>query len=431
MKARLLLAVLFTMFVMGAYASKPDSLTLSKWKIGVATGYHGNVMRFPGLSQEFYYDRDMGSSALILLSAEYTLPKNFSIRPEIGFLNRGGTQYLRNVNEVRKGIYNLKATYFDIRVPVIYNIPLRNSNLQPYIYVAPVAGFVAGGKIKYDESLKSGKENRYNLDLSHSTIASSYFACMVGAGVKYPVTILGINCSVGLELGYEYGFTNTYSRMERHNESIHINHAAGDVAGPRKNSGFEVKASLQVPLTIFQRREKPQREKIVEKIVEKVVEYVPVPQVDNNARKSAAAKPAPEREDRPCYTLEEIQSMLQRGEEVYGKTICAVNDILFDSGKSVIKDGSKAYLRQIADVVIETGLYVEVKGHTDNTGPEDLNLRLSKARALVVMEYLKECGVSPKRISYAYYGEDLPLSTNETEEGRRLNRRVEFELIKR
>lgn len=123
--------------------------------------------------------------------------------------------------------------------------------------------------------------------------------------------------------------------------------------------------------------------------------------------------------------------MLQRGEEVYGKTICAVNDILFDSGKSVIKDGSKAYLRKIADVVIETGLYVEVKGHTDNTGPEDLNLRLSKARALVVMEYLKECGVSSKRISYAYYGEDLPLSTNETEEGRRLNRRVEFELIKR
>lgn len=123
--------------------------------------------------------------------------------------------------------------------------------------------------------------------------------------------------------------------------------------------------------------------------------------------------------------------MLQRGEEVHGKTICAVNDILFDSGKSVIKDGSKAYLRKIADVVIETGLYVEVKGHTDNTGPEDLNLRLSKARALVVMEYLKECGVSSKRISYAYYGEDLPLSTNETEEGRRLNRRVEFELIKR
>ncbi|MBQ5924409.1 MAG: OmpA family protein, partial [Alistipes sp.] len=76
-------------------------------------------------------------------------------------------------------------------------------------------------------------------------------------------------------------------------------------------------------------------------------------------------------------------------------------------------------------------LYVEVKGHTDNTGPEDLNLRLSKARALVVMEYLKECGVSSKRISYAYYGEDLPLSTNETAEGRRLNRRVEFELKKR
>ena len=427
MKARLLLVALFMTFVVGGYAFKPDSLTLSKWKIGIATGYHGNLMRFPGLSKEYYYDRDMGSSALILLSVEYALPENFSIRPEIGFLNRGGTQYLRNVNDVRKGIYNLKATYFDIRVPVIYNIPLRNSNFQPYLYVAPVAGFVAGGEIKYDESLKSGTENRYNLDLSHSTIASSYFACMVGAGVKYPIAVFGSRCSVGLEMAYEYGITNTYSKMERENESIYINHATGEAEGPRKNSGFEIKASLQVPLTILQRRQKPQPEKIVEKVVvEKVVEYVPVPQ-DISARIAEEAV----KEEKPCYTLEEIQSMLRRGEEVHGKTICAVNDILFDSGKSVIKDGSKSYLRRVADVIIETGLYVEVRGHTDNTGPEDLNMRLSKARALVVMEYLKECGVSPKRISYAYYGEDYPLSTNEVPEGRRLNRRVEFELKKR
>jgi OOP family OmpA-OmpF porin len=228
-------------------------------------------------------------------------------------------------------------------------------------------------------------------------------------------------------MGYEYGITNTYSKMERENESIYINHATGEAEGPRKNSGFEITASLQVPLTIFQRRQKPQPEKIVEKVVvEKVVEYVPVPQ-DISARVAEEAV----KEEKPCYTLEEIQSMLRRGEEVHGKTICAVNDILFDSGKSVIKDSSKSYLRRVADVIIETGLYVEVRGHTDNTGPEDLNMRLSKARALVVMEYLKECGVSPQRISYAYYGEDYPLSTNEVPEGRRLNRRVEFELKKR
>ena len=60
MKARLLLVALFMTFVVGGYAFKPDSLTLSKWKIGIATGYHGNLMRFPGLSKEYYYDRDMG-----------------------------------------------------------------------------------------------------------------------------------------------------------------------------------------------------------------------------------------------------------------------------------------------------------------------------------------------------------------------------------
>ena len=73
---------------------------------------------------------------------------------------------------------------------------------------------------------------------------------------------------------------------------------------------------------------------------------------------------------------------------------------------------------------------VEVKGHTDVKGSDEFNMRLSKDRALAVVNYLIEKGVSKDRISYSYYVERLPLTTNSTPEGRQQNRRVEFELIK-
>ena len=73
---------------------------------------------------------------------------------------------------------------------------------------------------------------------------------------------------------------------------------------------------------------------------------------------------------------------------------------------------------------------VEIKGHTDDRGSDEFNMMLSKDRALSVLNYLIKKGVSQDKISYSYYGERLPLTTNSTPEGRQQNRRVEFELIK-
>jgi outer membrane protein OmpA-like peptidoglycan-associated protein len=69
---------------------------------------------------------------------------------------------------------------------------------------------------------------------------------------------------------------------------------------------------------------------------------------------------------------------------------------------------------------------IEVAGHTDAVGPEDYNQRLSVQRAEAVKAFLTERGVDASRISVVGYGELQPRDTNDTVEGRRLNRRVEI-----
>jgi OOP family OmpA-OmpF porin len=72
------------------------------------------------------------------------------------------------------------------------------------------------------------------------------------------------------------------------------------------------------------------------------------------------------------------------------------------------------------------GLRVEVQGFTDSIGTEEYNQGLSERRANAVKDYLVERGVNPEKISAKGYGELNPVASNDTKEGRALNRRVEF-----
>jgi OmpA-OmpF porin, OOP family len=74
---------------------------------------------------------------------------------------------------------------------------------------------------------------------------------------------------------------------------------------------------------------------------------------------------------------------------------------------------------------------IEISGHTDNIGVDAANLKLSDDRAKSVVEYLTGKGVATSRFSAKGYGETKPVVTNDTEEGRALNRRVEFIILKK
>jgi outer membrane protein OmpA-like peptidoglycan-associated protein len=76
-----------------------------------------------------------------------------------------------------------------------------------------------------------------------------------------------------------------------------------------------------------------------------------------------------------------------------------------------------------------TTTQIEIGGHTDSEGSETHNNQLSQNRAKAVYDYLISNGVKAERLTYKGYGETMPISSNDTPEGRANNRRTEFKVI--
>jgi outer membrane protein OmpA-like peptidoglycan-associated protein len=74
---------------------------------------------------------------------------------------------------------------------------------------------------------------------------------------------------------------------------------------------------------------------------------------------------------------------------------------------------------------------MEIGGYTDSTGSAEYNLSLSEKRALSVVNYLIDNGISSNRLKHKGYGNTLPIGDNVTVEGRKLNRRTEAKIIDR
>ncbi len=99
----------------------------------------------------------------------------------------------------------------------------------------------------------------------------------------------------------------------------------------------------------------------------------------------------------------------------------------FDFDRSTVKPGFYGTLDRISDVFVRYGkTYITVVGHTDNIGTKKYNQALSERRARAVRDYLSNKGVVEQRLGYLGKGESEPRASNATEEGRRLNRRVDI-----
>ena len=101
--------------------------------------------------------------------------------------------------------------------------------------------------------------------------------------------------------------------------------------------------------------------------------------------------------------------------------------IHFETGRADIKPDSHALLDQVTLMIkANPDVKIKVTGHTDDTGPHDLNVRLSQDRATSVRNYLVQHGVAPQRVRAVGYGPDKPLIKGTTDDARAKNRRVEF-----
>jgi len=113
------------------------------------------------------------------------------------------------------------------------------------------------------------------------------------------------------------------------------------------------------------------------------------------------------------------------------KTIRLDSMSLFDSGKSALKAGStKMLVNSLVGVKAKPGWLIVVSGHTDNTGNPKLNQTLSLKRAAAVRDWMRDTGDVPEScFAVQGYGESRPIATNDTPDGRALNRRVEISLV--
>ena len=126
---------------------------------------------------------------------------------------------------------------------------------------------------------------------------------------------------------------------------------------------------------------------------------------------------------------QEVQKDIQLKAIKKGEKIILKN-IFFDFDKATLRKESIAELERLHKILTDNPkIKVKIGGHTDNVGSDAYNQQLSEKRAKAVVDWLIQHGIDASRLQYQGYGESVPIATNETEEGRQLNRRTEFEII--
>ncbi len=112
------------------------------------------------------------------------------------------------------------------------------------------------------------------------------------------------------------------------------------------------------------------------------------------------------------------------------KKSLVLNHLHFAAGSNKLLKDSYSELNNLAKTLeLYPDIRIEISGHTDNIGNDEINIQLSTSRAKAVAEYLFQKGIPKNRVEYIGLGKSKPLSPNDTEEGRTKNRRVEIRVI--
>ncbi|MGC3978543.1 MAG: OmpA family protein [Paludibacteraceae bacterium] len=392
MRNKLLTACLLVLYINTSLLSQEYNITdslLSNSSIGLKTGANFPWMTYtnPDLKD---YKNSVSAKTIFGFFAETPLNSNISLRPEFLFTHKG--QKINNL-----GIsYQIKSNYFEIRTPFLYAISLKN--ISPYIMAGPALSMATGGQISFGTKETS---------ITDANLAKYDFSVIAGGGVKIPFHINKYPLTLTVEAAFNYGMLNSYGGKELDGEATALNVLNYDIDGTRKNRGIELTVSVSIPVrAIFSRKE----EKVTVKEPEsKDTTTVLVPKYINE-----------------CYEIKDILALLNAGENANDKKICMYN-LEFEFNKSVLHTSSIDYLNQITELLLKfKNIDMTIVGHTDSIGTQDSNLRLSKERALAVYNYLIKKGIKSSRLSCEFYGSTKPINSNETEEGRKKNRRVEF-----
>jgi outer membrane protein OmpA-like peptidoglycan-associated protein len=142
--------------------------------------------------------------------------------------------------------------------------------------------------------------------------------------------------------------------------------------------------------------------------------------------REAAQRAEAEKQALRARLLEQFNRILETRDTPRGLVV-TMADVLFDTGKYDLRPAARERLAKLSGIVLShPGLNLEIEGHTDSTGGDELNQRLSEQRAGSVLEYLTQEGLPRNSLTAKGYGKTMPIADNQTAEGRQKNRRVEI-----
>jgi len=148
-----------------------------------------------------------------------------------------------------------------------------------------------------------------------------------------------------------------------------------------------------------------------------------------SARQAAEANAAQAEREKAALRdqlRQQLNQILETRESARG-LIVNLSDVLFDTGSSNLKPGTREKLAKVSGILLaHPGLKLQIEGHTDSVGSSEYNQRLSESRADSVRTYLVGQGIAANAVSTAGFGETMPIASNDTAAGRQQNRRVEL-----
>ncbi len=149
-------------------------------------------------------------------------------------------------------------------------------------------------------------------------------------------------------------------------------------------------------------------------------------EADAEKARQAAAQAEKDKADMRAQLLQQLNSILQTQDTARG-LIVNMSDVLFDTGSSTLKSAAREKLAKISGIVLaHPGLNLQIEGHTDSVGGDQMNQQLSERRADSVRDFLISQGVAGSSVSARGFGKTHPVASNDTSEGRQKNRRVEL-----
>ena len=139
-----------------------------------------------------------------------------------------------------------------------------------------------------------------------------------------------------------------------------------------------------------------------------------------------AEKAEREKQELRARLLEQFNRILETRDTPRGLVV-TMADVLFDTGKYELRPAAREKLARLSGIVLaHSGLMLQIEGHTDSTGGDELNQKLSEQRAAATRDYLIRQGLAEGNITARGFGKTMPVADNSTADGRQKNRRVEI-----